>query len=95
MKDALLTELQHCGTISKIELWWFRVNFNLGMLAMDDGDAANAETWFKQAIAAKPSFRSALFNLALLLNEQRRPLDALPHLLSLHRHFPDHVKVIN
>ena len=24
----------------------YRVNFNLGMLAMDDGDAANAETWF-------------------------------------------------
>jgi protein O-mannosyl-transferase len=62
------------------------------MLAMDDGDAANAEIWFKKAIEAKPNFRSALFNLALLLNEQKRPLDALPFLLSLHSYYPDHVK---
>ena len=47
-----------------------RVYFNLGMLGMDDGDSANAETWFKKAIEAKPNFRSALFNLALLLHEQ-------------------------
>jgi Tfp pilus assembly protein PilF len=70
-----------------------RVHFNLGMLAMDDGDAANAEAWFKKAVEAKPNFRSALFNLALLLNEQKRPLEALPYLQGLHAHFPDHVKV--
>ena len=69
-----------------------RVYFNLGMLGMDDGDSANAETWFKKAIEAESNFRSALFNLALLLHEQKRPLDALPFLQSLHTHFPDHIK---
>ena len=69
-----------------------RVYFNLGMLAMDDGDSANAEVWFKEAVEIKPSFRSALFNLALLLNEQKRPLDALPFLVSLHSYYPDHIK---
>ena len=47
-----------------------RVYFNLGMLGMDDGDYDSAEGWFKRAIELKPDFRSALFNLALLLNEQ-------------------------
>ena len=69
-----------------------RVYFNLGMLGMDDGDMANAEVAFKKAIELKAGFRSALFNLALLLNEQKRPLEALPYLNELLRHFPDHVK---
>ena len=69
-----------------------RVYFNLGMLAMDDGNSANAELWFKKAVSIKPNFRSALFNLALLLNEQKRPLEALPFLISLHTFYPDHVK---
>jgi tetratricopeptide (TPR) repeat protein len=69
-----------------------RVYFNLGMLAMDDEDSANAEVWFKQAVDAKPGFRSALFNLALLLNEQKRPLEAVPYLKDLLKYFPDHIK---
>lgn len=27
-----------------------RIYFNLGMLAMDDNDFENAETWFKKAV---------------------------------------------
>jgi tetratricopeptide (TPR) repeat protein len=69
-----------------------RVYFNLGMLGMDDGDFASAEKWFRKAIDLKPDFRSALFNLALLLNERKRPLEAVPFLKSLLAHFPDHVK---
>ena len=69
-----------------------RIYFNLGMLAMDDHEPAKAENWFKTAISLRPDFRSALFNLALLLNEQKRPLEALPFLSSLLDHFPDHVK---
>ena len=69
-----------------------RVYFNLGMLGMDDGDYDSAEGWFKRAIELKPDFRSALFNLALLLNEQKRPVEAVPFLQSLLGHFPDHVK---
>ena len=40
----------------------------------------------------KLGFRSALFNLALLLNEQKRPLEALPYLEELLFHHPDHIK---
>lgn len=69
-----------------------RVYFNLGMLAMDDLRYKDAEEWFRRAIALKPGFRSALFNLALLLNEQKRPLAAIPHLRELLDHHPGHVK---
>ena len=69
-----------------------RIYFNLGMLGMDDGDMTNAELWFKKAVELKSGFRSALFNLALLLNEQKRPLEALPFLQDLLKWFPDHVK---
>ena len=69
-----------------------RVYFNLGMLGMDDGDTLNAEVWFKKAVELKHGFRSALFNLALLLNEQKRPLEALPYLEELMEYHPDHIK---
>lgn len=69
-----------------------RVYFNLGMLAMDDKKMALAENWFKKAIEIKEDFRSALFNLALLLSDAHRPLDAVPFLKQLLKHHPDHVK---
>ena len=47
-----------------------RVYFNLGMLSMDNKDVVAAEHWFKKAVEVMPDFRSALFNLALLLSER-------------------------
>ena len=70
-----------------------RVYFNLGMLSMDSGDAEAAEAWFRKAIEVSPGFRSALFNLALLLSESEgRALDSGPVLRQLLSHHPDHVK---
>ncbi|KAL2719563.1 protein O-mannosyl-transferase Tmtc3-like isoform X1 [Vespula squamosa] len=69
-----------------------RVHFNLGMLAMDDRDTGSAERWFRNAVALKEDFRSALFNLALLLADEQRPLEAVPFLNQLVRFYPDHVK---
>ncbi|KAF3425460.1 hypothetical protein E2986_03493 [Frieseomelitta varia] len=69
-----------------------RVHFNLGMLAMDDHDSGSAERWFRNAVALKEDFRSALFNLALLLADEQRPLEAAPFLNQLVRFHPDHVK---
>ncbi|XP_014223794.1 transmembrane and TPR repeat-containing protein CG4050 [Trichogramma pretiosum] len=69
-----------------------RVHFNLGMLAMDDHDSEDAERWFRNAVALKEDFRSALFNLALLLADEQRPLEAAPFLNQLVRFHPDHVK---
>ena len=45
-----------------------------------------------QAVELKSDFRSALFNLALLLSDSGRPLEAAPFLHSLVRYHPDHVK---
>ena len=45
-----------------------------------------------QAIELKEDFRSALFNLALLLTDDSRPLEAAPFLNQLVKHHPDHVK---
>ena len=69
-----------------------RVHFNLGMLAMDDNDVAAAEHWFRRAVELREDFRSALFNLALLLADDQRPLEAAPFLNQLVRFHPDHVK---
>ncbi|KOB68866.1 Uncharacterized protein OBRU01_17579 [Operophtera brumata] len=55
-----------------------------------NGDAECAERWFRAAVHLKPDFRSALFNLALLLADRRRPLEAAPFLKQLVRHHPDH-----
>ncbi len=69
-----------------------RVYFNLGMLSMDNKDGASAEKWFRKAIEIKPDFRSALFNLALLLSETGRAMEGAPFLKTLLWHNPDHVK---
>lgn len=69
-----------------------RVYFNLGMLSMDDKKVEDAERWFHSAIQAKADFRSALFNLALLLTDSDRPLEAVPHLQKLLQSHPDHIK---
>ena len=44
-----------------------KIYFNLGMLAMDAKNDVEAEALFRKAIEIKPDFRSALFNLALML----------------------------
>lgn len=59
---------------------------------MDDRDVAGAEHWFRQAVQLKEDFRSALFNLALLLADDHRPLEAAPFLNQLVKYHPDHVK---
>lgn len=69
-----------------------RVYFNLGMLSMDNKDTEDAEKWFRKAIHIKPDFRSALFNLALLLAEMGRALESGPILKRLLAIYPDHVK---
>jgi len=69
-----------------------RVYFNLGMLGMDAKDFVQAEKWFREAIQTKHDFRSALFNLALLLSDSHRPLEAVPFLKDLLRYHSDHIK---
>lgn len=64
----------------------------MGMLAMDDKDISEAEHWFRRAVHLKADFRSALFNLALLLADDMRPLEAAPFLNQLVKYHPDHVK---
>ncbi|GFY63281.1 protein O-mannosyl-transferase Tmtc3 [Trichonephila inaurata madagascariensis] len=50
---------------------------------MDEKNFTLAEKWFRKAVELRSDFRSALFNLALLLSEARRPKDALPFLKQL------------
>ena len=52
-------------------------------------------SWLREpAVKLKPDFRSALFNLALLLADSNRPLEALDPLEQLLQHFPQHVKAL-
>lgn len=62
------------------------------MLSMDDRNTEEAENWFRRAVHLKHDFRSALFNLALLLADDHRPLEAAPFLNQLVKHHPDHIK---
>lgn len=59
---------------------------------MDDRNTEEAENWFRRAVHLKQDFRSALFNLALLLADDHRPLEAAPFLNQLVKYHPDHVK---
>lgn len=69
--------------------------FTLGMLHMDMQDYKEAEKDFKNCIKFDPLFRSALFNLALMLNNNlNRPMDALPYLETLIQNYPEHTKAL-
>ena len=65
-----------------------KVYFNMGMLSMDKGNLKDAEMFFRLAIEIQPDFRSALFNLALLLSEGARALEGEPFLRQLIFHHP-------
>ncbi|KAL3883448.1 hypothetical protein ACJMK2_029709 [Sinanodonta woodiana] len=70
-----------------------QVYFTLGMLNMDMKNYSAAEQNFKKALELKSDFRSALFNLALMLSHNvHRPLDAVPYLEKLIEYHPDHFK---
>src|SRR6218665_372219 len=69
-----------------------RAFFHLGMLLMTLERFDQARTYFEKAVILRPDFRSATFNLALLLTNQNLNDDALPHLKRLIRHHPDHIK---
>lgn len=84
--------LQRLLNLVKLDPGNERVYFNLGMITMDDKDHKSAEKWFRKAIELKGDFRSALFNLALLLVESGRALEATPFLNQLVKHHPDHIK---
>lgn len=59
---------------------------------MDDKNIEEAENWFRRAVHLKHDFRSALFNLALLLADDQRPLEAASFLNQLVKYHPDHTK---
>lgn len=59
---------------------------------MDDKNIEEAENWFRRAVHLKHDFRSALFNLALLLADDHRPLEAASFLNQLVKYHPDHAK---
>lgn len=64
----------------------------LVLLAMDESNFNETEEFFKRAMHLEDNFRSAPFNLALLLFDANRPLDAVPFLNELRRSHPNHIK---
>ncbi|KAJ6220047.1 hypothetical protein RDWZM_005859 [Blomia tropicalis] len=69
-----------------------RVYFHLGMFAMNSKQYEQAEKYFRNAIQIRTDFRSATFNLALLLSNANRHLEAVPYLEQLIHYHPDHTK---
>ena len=62
------------------------------MLALDDRQFVEAENWLRAAIDKRPDFRSAAFNLALILSDSNRSLEAIPLLDQLIQYHPNHIK---
>ncbi|OTF80488.1 hypothetical protein BLA29_012778, partial [Euroglyphus maynei] len=69
-----------------------RIYFNMAMISMANKNYTDAEQLFRQTLRLKPNFSSANFNLALLLAENDRPIEALPYLKRLLRQYPEHMK---
>ncbi|XP_028967197.1 protein O-mannosyl-transferase TMTC3 [Galendromus occidentalis] len=61
--------------------------FNLAMVAVQETDRVRAERFFRKALTVNPDFRSALFNLGVLLYEDQRynqSVHFLEKLVALH-----------
>lgn len=70
-----------------------KVYFTMGMLDMDRHNYKSAEKHIKKCLEQEPTFRSALFNLALMLvNNLKKPLEAVGYLDTLLKAYPDHTK---
>ncbi|XP_064462574.1 protein O-mannosyl-transferase Tmtc3-like [Ornithodoros turicata] len=66
--------------------------FHLAMLALAKKDTSTAEMMFRRSVAVQPNQRSALFNLALLLSDQQRPMEAMTFLKQLLKYHPNHIE---
>ncbi|KAL4232814.1 Protein O-mannosyl-transferase tmtc3 [Mactra antiquata] len=70
-----------------------RPPFSLAMLAMDMQDYDAAEKYFKLSLEIEPTFKSALFNLALMLtNNKKNPTDSVKYVKTLLELYPEHIK---
>lgn len=69
-----------------------RIFFNLALLYSDEGDNKTAEHYLRLAIRLKPDFKSALYNLALILIDAQRFIEAEMFLVQLLTHHPTHDK---
>lgn len=66
--------------------------FRLGMIYLEHEDKTAAEKWLRKAVEINAKFRSALYNLALLLSEQDRLEESHKVLTQLLLHHPNHTK---
>ncbi|XP_067118207.1 protein O-mannosyl-transferase Tmtc3-like [Centruroides vittatus] len=66
--------------------------FQLAMTYLSEKDLKNAEIWLKRAIESEPHMKNALFNLALLLSDENRPMESLVYIKQLLKFYPDHIK---
>ena len=69
-----------------------RMWFNLALIYSDEGDNLKAEHCLRKAIEIRPDFTSALFNLAVILNETDRLFEAEIYLTKLLAHNSQHKK---
>ncbi|KAH3739013.1 protein O-mannosyl-transferase TMTC3-like isoform X2 [Dreissena polymorpha] len=93
LKDKWPVAIERFQFLMKKDANDSKAPFSYAMLSMDMGDFIAAEKYFKIAIKNDPTFKSALFNIALMLtNNMNRPLDAIPYVTTLLEHYPDHLK---
>ncbi|OQR70395.1 transmembrane and TPR repeat-containing protein 3-like [Tropilaelaps mercedesae] len=84
------------GRAFPVEHVWFNLAMACVQHASQLGASSctmdRAELFFRRALALRPDFRSALFNLGVLLFEQRKIADSVDFLERLVQWHPDHIK---
>ncbi|CAD5112602.1 DgyrCDS1815 [Dimorphilus gyrociliatus] len=93
IKDMLTQAIERLERLLQLEPTSGKAYFGLGLLYMDAKRFDDAYNAYKKSIEITPNFRSALFNLALMLNNDMKKHDeALIYLRQLLQHYPNHTK---
>ena len=69
-----------------------RVMFQLAMAHIELAELEEAKEAFRRTLQITPTYRSALYNLALLLYQDKDYVSALKPLITLRDHHPSHDK---
>ena len=67
-----------------------RAHFSMALIYLDRQNLEKSEEMFVGALAIDPRHRSALYNLGVLYNHQKRETEAIVHLKQLVSLYPQH-----
>jgi tetratricopeptide (TPR) repeat protein len=85
----------------RVQRWWprdrefFLILARLGNQALSRGDAADAEEWFRESLRLDNSYKMSRAGLAMSLERQGRPVEAVREFKAVLRSYPDNLTTLN